>query len=176
MGDQIKIDDWQLEKEEWLEAIEEVLEAHGKGRTSELLHAMRKVLARKGVANNGAALNTPYMNTISPDDQGAYPGDLELEQQLENIIRWNAGAMVLQAQAKKLALGGHIATYDVGGAFQPFLTQKIGYLRWRFIDDTRPCFAWDICSCGVGRTFVIAIYRRFSAGNHRRRLFLSASA
>jgi pyruvate dehydrogenase E1 component len=129
MGDQIKIDDWQLEKDEWLEAIEEVLEAHGKGRTSELLHAMRKVLARKGVANNGAALNTPYMNTISPDDEGAYPGDLELEQQLENIIRWNAGAMVLQAQAKKLALGGHIATYMAASTmlevlFNHFLRKK----------------------------------------------------
>ena len=129
MGETIKIDDWQLEKEEWIEAIEEVLEAHGRVRTSELFHALRNLLARKGVANSGAALNTPYLNTIPADEQPEYPGDLALEQRLENIIRWNAQAMVLQAQDKKLALGGHIATYAASSTmlevlFNHFLRKK----------------------------------------------------
>jgi pyruvate dehydrogenase E1 component len=111
MGEQNKPEEWYLEQEEWLDALEEVLEAHGKDRTEALFQRLRLLMARKGVANGGSALNTPYMNTISVDDQPAYPGDLDIEQQIENILRWNAQAMVLQAQDKDLALGGHIATF-----------------------------------------------------------------
>jgi pyruvate dehydrogenase E1 component len=111
MGETIQLDDWKLEQEEWLEALEEVLEGEGKGRAGELFQRLRYLLARKGVANGGPALNTPYQNTIGPDEQPTYPGDLELEQRIENVLRWNAQAMVLQAQDKDLALGGHIATF-----------------------------------------------------------------
>lgn len=111
MGDIPQQDDWRSEKDEWLEAIEEVLEAHGKDRTSELFHALRNALARKGVANSGPALNTPYLNTIALEDQPAYPGDLEVERRIEQILRWNAQNMVLHAYDKHLELGGHIATY-----------------------------------------------------------------
>lgn len=111
MGDIHIIDDWQNEQAEWLEALEEVLESQGKSRTEELFQALRHLLARKGVANAGPALNTPYLNSIAADDQPAYPGDLALEQRIEHILRWNAQAMVLHAQDKGLALGGHIATY-----------------------------------------------------------------
>lgn len=111
MGDIHVQDDWKAEQEEWLEALEEVLESEGKARTSELFQRLRYLMARKGVANGGVALNTPYLNTIASEDQPTYPGDLDLERRIENIIRWNAQAMVLQAQDKNLALGGHIATY-----------------------------------------------------------------
>ena len=109
MGELTQKDEWQLEQAEWLEAMEEILEAHGKGRTEELFQNLRRLLARKGVANSGAALNTPYLNSIAAEDQPDYPGDRELEQKIENIIRWNAQAMVLQGADKHLALGGHIA-------------------------------------------------------------------
>jgi pyruvate dehydrogenase E1 component len=111
MGDAHLTDDWKLEQQEWLEALEEVLESQGKARSEELFQALRRMLAKHGAATGGSALNTPYLNTIAPEDQPAYPGDLEMEQRIENIIRWNAQAMVLQAQDKNLALGGHIATY-----------------------------------------------------------------
>ncbi|MFN0014780.1 MAG: pyruvate dehydrogenase (acetyl-transferring), homodimeric type [Saprospiraceae bacterium] len=110
MGE-IQLDDWRLEQEEWLEALEEVIEAHGKGKSAELFQRLRYLLARHGAANGGPALNTPYANTIPVDEQPPYPGDEALEKKIENIIRWNAQAMVLQAQDKKLSLGGHIATY-----------------------------------------------------------------
>lgn len=111
MGDAHAKDDWTIEQQEWLEALEEVLESQGKGRSEELFQALRHLLARHGAATGGSALNTPYMNTIAPEDQPAYPGDLVLEKRIEEIIRWNAQAMVLQAQDKNLDLGGHIATY-----------------------------------------------------------------
>ncbi len=111
MGNNSQLDDWRLEQEEWLEALEEVIEAHGRERSAELFQRLRYLLARHGASNGGPALNTPYRNTIPADEQPAYPGDLELERRIENIIRWNAQAIVLQAQDKNLALGGHIATY-----------------------------------------------------------------
>ena len=131
MGD-IQLDDWKLEQQEWLEALEEVLESQGKGRSEELFQALRNLLARNGVANGGAALNTPYLNTIAPEDQPAYPGDLALEQRIENILRWNAQAMVLQAQDKDLALGGHIATYAASATMTEVLFHH--FLRKRSAD------------------------------------------
>ncbi len=110
MGQQ-PLDDWHWEQEEWLEALEEVLEAHGKAKSRELVQRLRYWLARHGVPVGGPALNTPYLNTIPVEEEPPYPGDLAVEQRIENIIRWNAQAMVLQAQDKNLALGGHIATY-----------------------------------------------------------------
>ena len=111
MGNNIQLDDWRLEQEEWLEALEEVIEAHGRTKSAELFQRLRYFLARHGAATGGSALNTPYRNTIPADEQPAYPGDLEIERRIENVIRWNAQAMVLQAQDKDLALGGHIATF-----------------------------------------------------------------
>lgn len=131
MGD-IQLDDWKSEQEEWLEAIEEVLESQGKGRTEELFQRLRYLIARKGVGNGGPALNTPYLNTIAPEDQPAYPGDLALEQRIENILRWNAQAMVLQAQDKDLALGGHIATYAASATMTEVLLHH--FLRKRSAD------------------------------------------
>ena len=68
------------------------------------------VLSRN-VALDEATLNTPYINTIAPEDQPIYPGDIEIEERIEQILRWNAIAMVLQAQDKGIGVGGHIATY-----------------------------------------------------------------
>lgn len=132
MGDSAHIDDWKSEQEEWIEAIEEVLDSEGKVRTEELFQKLRYFLARKGVANGGVALNSPYMNTIHPEDEPAYPGDLELEQRIENIIRWNAQAIVLQAQDKNLALGGHIATYAASATMTEVLMHH--FLRKRSAD------------------------------------------
>lgn len=132
MGEVLQLDDWALEQQEWFEALEEVLEAQGKGRTEELFQHLRRLLARKGVANSGPALNTPYLNTIAAEDEPAYPGDLELEQRIENIIRWNAQAMVLHAQDKDLALGGHIATYAASATMSEVLFHH--FLRKRSAD------------------------------------------
>jgi pyruvate dehydrogenase E1 component len=132
MGEITTLDDWRLEQEEWLEAIEEIIESHGKVRTEELFQRLRYLVARKGVANGGIALNTPYLNTIHRDDEPEYPGDLEMEQRIENILRWNAQALVLHAQDKDLALGGHIATYAASATMTEVLYHH--FLRKRSAD------------------------------------------
>ena len=43
------------------------------------------------------ACQTLYVNSISLEDQPEYPGDIEIENKIQDIIRWNAMAMVVKA-------------------------------------------------------------------------------
>jgi pyruvate dehydrogenase E1 component len=56
-------------------------------------------------------LETPYINTIPLGEQPPYPGDEVLEQRIRSLIRWNAMAMVVRANAREAGIGGHISTY-----------------------------------------------------------------
>ncbi|MCX8073096.1 MAG: pyruvate dehydrogenase (acetyl-transferring), homodimeric type [Candidatus Binatia bacterium] len=68
----------------------------------ELTHGTLKIVA---------SLNTPYINTIPVEEQPPYPGDLEIERRIRNIIRWNAMAMVVHANKEYPGIGGHISTF-----------------------------------------------------------------
>jgi pyruvate dehydrogenase E1 component len=57
------------------------------------------------------ARNTPYINTIPPEAEPPYPGDRELERRIKSLIRWNAMAMVVNANADGSGRGGHISTF-----------------------------------------------------------------
>ena len=110
-GDRPIDDEWRLEQQEWFEALDDVLENRGEEETRTLLLGLQQRLSRQGVVLTEAALNTPYKNTIDLKDQPEYPGDIELETRIGNVIRWNAVAMVLQAFDSGSGVGGHIATY-----------------------------------------------------------------
>ena len=56
-------------------------------------------------------VSTPYINTIPPEEQPEYPGDLELERRIKSCVRWNAMAMVVNANRKDKTIGGHISTF-----------------------------------------------------------------
>ncbi|MXW54811.1 MAG: pyruvate dehydrogenase (acetyl-transferring), homodimeric type [Gammaproteobacteria bacterium] len=103
--------EWENEQREWLEALESVLQEHGEEGVKTLLGRLQTELSRRGVQLEERALNTPYTNTIPLRAEPAYPGDIELENRIESIIRWNAVAMVLQAYDSGSGVGGHIATY-----------------------------------------------------------------
>ncbi len=107
----VRQDDWQEEQQEWEDALGDVLRHRGPGAARELLMRLQGYLSHQGEVLTEAALNTPYKNTIDLKDQPAYPGDIELETRIGNIIRWNAAAMVLQAYDSGSGVGGHIATY-----------------------------------------------------------------
>ncbi len=55
--------------------------------------------------------STSYVNTIPPDQEPPYPGDLEIERLIKSYVRWNAMAMVVKANSGNLGVGGHISTY-----------------------------------------------------------------
>ncbi len=101
-----------LEKQEWLDALHDIHTQYGASAVREMLRSLLDQALTEGVAINEATLNTPYINTIPPLHQPPYPGDIALEKRLENLSRWNAMAMVLQAADSGAGVGGHIATYS----------------------------------------------------------------
>jgi pyruvate dehydrogenase E1 component len=99
-----------LETREWLEAFDALIAAEGRERATFLL---RKLLdhARARRVALPPVLNTPYKNSIALAQQPQFPGNLELEQRISSIVRWNALAMVVRANRAHPELGGHIASY-----------------------------------------------------------------
>jgi pyruvate dehydrogenase E1 component len=100
-----------VELTEWLESMESLLDAEGQERAKEVFRALRDFLTDANIIVDDATLNTPYRNTIPLAQQPAYPGDIELEERIENIIRWNAMALVLHGYDSGTGVGGHIGTY-----------------------------------------------------------------
>jgi pyruvate dehydrogenase E1 component len=100
-----------VETREWLEALDAVVAHDGVDRARQLL---ARVVERAQHAGTGpiASLNTPYVNTIPPEQEAKLPGDPALERRLRSILRWNAMAMVVRANKVSSELGGHIATYQ----------------------------------------------------------------
>ena len=104
-------EDWAIECQEWLDSIWGVHRAQGGKRVAELLSLLQARALRAGMDATSATLATPYRNSIPAERQPPYPGDIEMERRIENIIRWNALAMVLRANDSGAGVGGHIATY-----------------------------------------------------------------
>ena len=104
-------DEWEVEQQEWVQALDAVLRVRGQEDASTLLNRLHLELQNRGVHSGQDTLNTPYVNSISADAQPPYPGDIAIERRIENIIRWNAAAMVIQAYDSGSGVGGHIGTY-----------------------------------------------------------------
>ena len=98
------------ETQEWLESIDDALEEHGFDRARFLLEELIEYAQARG-ARLPFNTNTPFINTILPQDQPDYPGNREIERSIKSIIRWNAMAMVVRANTKTVGIGGHISTY-----------------------------------------------------------------
>jgi pyruvate dehydrogenase E1 component len=98
------------ETQEWLESIDSVMRAQGPQRAHFLLEKLVDFTRRSG-AYLPFKPNTAYLNTISKAQEPEYPGDRSLERRNEAYIRWNALAMVVQANRLSSEYGGHIATY-----------------------------------------------------------------
>ncbi len=99
-----------LENQEWLDSIDYIINNEDSKRVEEIIDLLRERIIEKGI-HLKPHLNTPYVNTISTSEESDYPGDRKLERKIKSIIRWNAMAMVVQANKKKEGIGGHISTY-----------------------------------------------------------------
>ncbi|MBF6617717.1 MAG: alpha-ketoglutarate dehydrogenase [Candidimonas sp.] len=98
------------ETAEWHEAFQSLVEAHGPQRAAFMLDELVRLAASQSVRWR-PTLGTPYVNTIPAAQQAAFPGDLAMEEKLGALMRWNALAMVVRANAAYGELGGHIASY-----------------------------------------------------------------
>ena len=124
-GEDKERDDQQLdihpqETEEWLDSLDSVIDTDGVVRTRFLI---ARLLERARERNIGIKepTTTQYINTIPPELEPEYPGDVALERRIRRIIRWNAAAMVTKANLITDSIGGHLSSfassamlYDVG--------------------------------------------------------------
>ncbi|MEC9407041.1 MAG: alpha-ketoglutarate dehydrogenase [Pseudomonadota bacterium] len=99
-----------VEAAEWRDALLSLLEADGPERVRAMLDLLQDVAERAGVGWR-PVLGTPYVNSISVQEQPEFPGDLVMEERLASMMRWNALAMVVRANQAYGELGGHIASY-----------------------------------------------------------------
>ena len=111
-----------IETQEWLEALEDVIENDGKDRANFLIEQLINQANKIGVFGGYSqpALNS-FINTIPTLEEPDYPGNIEIERKIENFNRWNAAVMVVKANKQDGTLGGHIASgtsiltlYEVG--------------------------------------------------------------
>ena len=98
------------ETQEWLDAMDAVLKQEGVARAHYLLEKLIDKARRNG-ANLPYSANTAYVNTIPQQQEARSPGDHAIERRIRSIIRWNAMAMVANANQKTPELGGHIASF-----------------------------------------------------------------
>ncbi len=105
----IETPDW-VETQEWVDALRDVARSRGPERASGLLESLQIAAQRLGVPLPVTS-RTPYVNTIPLEMQPRYPGNIEIEDRVKSIIRWNALAMVSEANDKSIGIGGHISTY-----------------------------------------------------------------
>ncbi|MDB5844421.1 MAG: 2-oxo-acid dehydrogenase component, homodimeric type, partial [Polaromonas sp.] len=124
------------ETAEWQDSFTAMLAAQGPERARYLLQALVQQ-ARTLRVGWVPELSTPYVNTISVDQQAAFPGDLAIEERLASLMRWNALAMVARANQAESGgsseLGGHIASY--ASAADLF---EVGFNHFFHARDRRP--------------------------------------
>jgi pyruvate dehydrogenase E1 component len=106
-----------LETQEWLDALEALIEHEGPERAHFVLEKLIDKARRSG-ASIPFSPNTAYINTIPPHLEERSPGDVPLEERIRSICRWNAMVMVVRANKNDDELGGHIASFaSVGTLF-----------------------------------------------------------
>jgi pyruvate dehydrogenase E1 component len=106
-----------FETQEWLDALEAVIEREGPERAHFLLEKLIDKARRSG-AYIPFSPNTAYINTIPSQLEERSPGDAALEERIRSYCRWNAMVMVARANKSEGDLGGHIASFaSVGTLF-----------------------------------------------------------
>ena len=108
------------ETREWLEALDSICRSQGDERASYILAQLNARATENGI-ELPQSVTTHFCNTIPVVREKKMPGDLFMERRIRSLVRWNALAMVMRANAQSDGIGGHIASfssaatlYDVG--------------------------------------------------------------
>jgi pyruvate dehydrogenase E1 component len=103
------------ETQEWVDSLRSVIRDRGRNRAMSLL---RVLLQRARELNLGVPelVQTPYINTIPPQQEPVFPGDEKMEKRIRRIERWNSVVMVTRANKHYDGIGGHISTYASSAA------------------------------------------------------------
>ncbi len=98
------------ETQEWLDSLDSVVNGHGVERARYLLARLLERAQHTNV-NFPATVSTPYVNSITVDNEPWFPGDEHLERRIRAYIRWNAAVMVTRANHTAEGIGGHLSTF-----------------------------------------------------------------
>jgi pyruvate dehydrogenase E1 component len=98
------------ETQEWLDSLQSVLEKEGGERAHFLIEQLINH-ARLAGDDVPISATTPYLNTIPVDKEERSTGNMELEHRIRALTRWNAMAIVMNANKESSELGGHIASF-----------------------------------------------------------------
>ena len=98
------------ETQEWLDSLQSVLDQEGGDRAHYLIE---QLIHHARLAGDDVPISatTPYINSIPTDKEERSPGNKELEHRIRALTRWNAMAIVLNANKESSELGGHIASF-----------------------------------------------------------------
>ncbi|HVW69710.1 MAG TPA: pyruvate dehydrogenase (acetyl-transferring), homodimeric type [Steroidobacteraceae bacterium] len=134
MTDLPKLEDLDpVETQEWLESIDSVLKLHGPERAHFILERLIDYTRRSG-GYLPFKPNTAYVNSITVGREPEYPGNRALERRIEAYIRWNAMAMVVQANRVSSEYGGHLSSYASSATLY-----EVGFNHfWRAASDKHP--------------------------------------
>src|SRR2546423_9705935 len=102
-----------IETREWLDSLDYVLQSGGPAKVARLLRELT-IHARQSGVKLPFTANTPYINTISADEQVLMPGSPDLERRIKSLVRWNAAAMVVRATKAEAAIGGDTPSFAPG--------------------------------------------------------------
>jgi pyruvate dehydrogenase E1 component len=105
-----RVDADPAETRDWVESLDSVIHNAGAERAIFLLDELEEQMRLRGQRSSIQPYSA-YRNTVPLERQGAYPGDLAMEERITSVIRWNALAMVVRANQAYGELGGHIASY-----------------------------------------------------------------
>ena len=103
------------ETAEWHASFDAALANAGPVRARYLMLSLLKRAHEKKIGISDLR-TTDYMNTISPENEPAFPGDEGIERNIRAMNRWNAAMMVHRAQRPGVGVGGHISTYASSAA------------------------------------------------------------
>src|SRR5437868_7097817 len=98
------------ETREWLDSLDYVLQNGGPAKVARLLRELT-IHARQNGVKLPFTANTPYINTITAEEQVLMPGSPDIERRIKSLVRWNAAAMVVRANKAEEGIGGHISTF-----------------------------------------------------------------
>jgi pyruvate dehydrogenase E1 component len=98
------------ELDEWFDSLDDLLHRYGSDKVQAMLTLLQERAYLRGVHMPFTA-NTPYINSIPPQDEPVFPGNRDVERRIKSIIRWNAMAMVVRANRDYKGVGGHISTF-----------------------------------------------------------------
>ena len=98
------------ETREWHESLDALIQEKGGPRARYILLSMLAEARKKNVVLP-VQIATPYVNTISVENEPYFPGDEDAERTYRRWLRWNAAVMVTRAQRPGVGVGGHISSY-----------------------------------------------------------------